>query len=186
MGQITAHGNPQSSFSLSFFLLCVRRGFDEKILRLAVQHTSSLSCFSLYILLFSRHLSLFLLLLSSSTHCFLLLCFLLFSLYPAPSSVSCFSVSCLFFLYLYFSCLLFFVSQYISCLLSLYLPLFFCLSLSILHFFASLSISLFFLLLSPHLRGASKINLKKVNKKRMVTVRRVIIFLNISRHSLLI
>ncbi len=35
-------------------------------------------------------------------------------------------------------------------------------------------------------RGASKIKLKKVNKKRMVTVRRVIIFLNISRHPLLI
>jgi hypothetical protein len=30
-------------------------------------------------------------------------------------------------------------------------------------------------------RGASKIKLKKVNKMRMVTVRRVIIFLNISR-----
>ncbi len=36
------------------------------------------------------------------------------------------------------------------------------------------------------LRGASKIKLKKVNKKRTVTVRRVIIFLNISRHPLLI
>jgi hypothetical protein len=36
------------------------------------------------------------------------------------------------------------------------------------------------------IRGASKIKLKKVNKKRMVTVRRVIIFLNISRHPLLI
>ncbi len=35
-------------------------------------------------------------------------------------------------------------------------------------------------------RGASKIKLKKVNKKRTVTVRRVIIFLNISRHPLLI
>ncbi len=35
-------------------------------------------------------------------------------------------------------------------------------------------------------RGASKIKLKKVNKKRMVTVRRVIIFLNISRRQLLI
>ncbi len=34
--------------------------------------------------------------------------------------------------------------------------------------------------------GASKIKLKKVNKKRTVTVRRVIIFLNISRHPLLI
>jgi hypothetical protein len=33
-----------------------------------------------------------------------------------------------------------------------------------------------------HVRGASKIKLKKVNKKRMVTVRRLIIFLNISRH----
>ncbi len=36
------------------------------------------------------------------------------------------------------------------------------------------------------IRGASKIKLKKVNKRRMVTVRRVIIFLNISRRSLLI
>ncbi len=35
-------------------------------------------------------------------------------------------------------------------------------------------------------RGASKIKLKKVNKKRTVTVRRVIIFLNISRRQLLI
>ncbi len=38
MGQITAHSNPHSSFSLSFFPLCVRRGFDEKILHLAVQY----------------------------------------------------------------------------------------------------------------------------------------------------
>ncbi len=38
----------------------------------------------------------------------------------------------------------------------------------------------------PYLRGASKIKLKKVNEKRTVTVRRVIIFLNISRHPLLI
>jgi hypothetical protein len=37
-----------------------------------------------------------------------------------------------------------------------------------------------------NIRGASKIKLKKVNKKRTVTVRRVIIFLNISRHPLLI
>ncbi len=37
-----------------------------------------------------------------------------------------------------------------------------------------------------HLRGASKINLKKVNKKRTVRVRRAIIVLNISRHPLLI
>ncbi len=41
MGQITAHGNPHSSFSLSFFPLCVRRGFDEKILRLAVLYKRS-------------------------------------------------------------------------------------------------------------------------------------------------
>jgi hypothetical protein len=34
--------------------------------------------------------------------------------------------------------------------------------------------------------GASKIKLKKVNEKRTVRVRRVIIFLNISRHPLLI
>jgi hypothetical protein len=34
--------------------------------------------------------------------------------------------------------------------------------------------------------GASKIKLKKVNKKRTVTVRRVFIFWNISRHPLLI
>jgi hypothetical protein len=38
VGQITAHSNPHSSFSLSFFPLCVRRGFDEKILLLAVQY----------------------------------------------------------------------------------------------------------------------------------------------------
>ncbi len=37
-----------------------------------------------------------------------------------------------------------------------------------------------------NVRGASKIKLKKVNKKRAVTVRRVNIFLNISRHPLLI
>jgi hypothetical protein len=37
-----------------------------------------------------------------------------------------------------------------------------------------------------HTAGASKIKLKKVNKKRTVTVRRVVIFLNISRHPLLI
>jgi hypothetical protein len=37
-----------------------------------------------------------------------------------------------------------------------------------------------------YVRGASKIKLKKVNKKRAVTVRRVIIFLNISRRPLLI
>jgi hypothetical protein len=30
VGQITAHSNPYSSFSSSFFPLCVRRGFDEK------------------------------------------------------------------------------------------------------------------------------------------------------------
>jgi hypothetical protein len=35
-------------------------------------------------------------------------------------------------------------------------------------------------------RGASKIKLKKVNKKITVTVRRVIIFLNISRRPLLL
>jgi len=40
VGQITAHNNPHSSFSLSFFPLCVRGGgFDEKILHLAVQYT---------------------------------------------------------------------------------------------------------------------------------------------------
>jgi hypothetical protein len=38
---------------------------------------------------------------------------------------------------------------------------------------------------SLFVRGASKIKLKKVNKKRTVTVRRVIIFLNISRRPLL-
>ncbi len=37
-----------------------------------------------------------------------------------------------------------------------------------------------------NIRGASKSNWKKVNKKRTVTDRRVIIFLNISRHPLLI
>jgi hypothetical protein len=35
-------------------------------------------------------------------------------------------------------------------------------------------------------QGASKIKFEKVNKKRTVRVRRVIIFLNISRHPLLI
>ncbi len=37
-----------------------------------------------------------------------------------------------------------------------------------------------------YVRGASKIKVKKVNKKRTVTVRRLIIFLNISRRPLLI
>ncbi len=41
MGQITAHSNPHSSFSLSFFPLCVRQGFDEKVLLSAVQYTSA-------------------------------------------------------------------------------------------------------------------------------------------------
>ncbi len=39
---------------------------------------------------------------------------------------------------------------------------------------------------SAYVSGASKIKVKKLNKKRMVTVRRVIIFLNISRRPLLI
>jgi hypothetical protein len=43
-----------------------------------------------------------------------------------------------------------------------------------------------FLLMISFVRGASKIKLKKVNKKKTVTVRRLIIFLNISRHPLLI
>ncbi len=43
-----------------------------------------------------------------------------------------------------------------------------------------------FVISLPHIRGTSKTKLKKVNKKRMVTVRRVIIFLNISRYPLLI
>ncbi len=48
--------------------------------------------------------------------------------------------------------------------------------------------TLYIFVLCEHdlLWGASKIKLKKVNKKRMVTVRRVIIFLNILRHPLLI
>ncbi len=37
-----------------------------------------------------------------------------------------------------------------------------------------------------NIRGASNIKLKKVNKKRTVTVRRITIFLNISRYPLLI
>jgi hypothetical protein len=37
-----------------------------------------------------------------------------------------------------------------------------------------------------HLRGASKIKLKNVNKKRMATARRLIFFWNFSRHPLLI
>jgi hypothetical protein len=44
VGQITAHSNLHSSFSLSFFPLCVRGGFDEKILHLAVQY-SNYVCF---------------------------------------------------------------------------------------------------------------------------------------------
>ncbi len=40
-------------------------------------------------------------------------------------------------------------------------------------------------LFNNKLRGASKIKLEKVNKKRTVRVRRVIIFLNILRHPLL-
>ncbi len=36
--QITAHSNPCPSFSLSFFPLCIRRGFDEKIPHVAVQN----------------------------------------------------------------------------------------------------------------------------------------------------
>ncbi len=38
MKQITAHSNSYSSFCLSFFPLCIRRGFDEKILHEAVQN----------------------------------------------------------------------------------------------------------------------------------------------------
>jgi hypothetical protein len=41
MKQITAHSNPYSSFSLSFFLLCIRQGFDEKIPHAAVQNTGT-------------------------------------------------------------------------------------------------------------------------------------------------
>ena len=37
-----------------------------------------------------------------------------------------------------------------------------------------------------NVRGASKIKVKNVNKKRTITVRRLIIFLNISRRPLLI
>ncbi len=44
MGQITAHSNPHSSFSLSFFPLCVQRGFDENILLSAVQYTLYVLC----------------------------------------------------------------------------------------------------------------------------------------------
>jgi hypothetical protein len=49
------------------------------------------------------------------------------------------------------------------------------------------SLKLNFMDLDPlTLRGASKIKVKNVNKKRTVTVRRLIIFLNISRRPLLI
>ncbi len=41
MKQITAHSNPCFSFSLSFFPLCIRRGFDEKIPHVAVQNKPS-------------------------------------------------------------------------------------------------------------------------------------------------
>jgi hypothetical protein len=40
MKQITAHSNPYSSFSLSFFPLCIRQGFDEKIPQVAVQNNT--------------------------------------------------------------------------------------------------------------------------------------------------
>ena len=39
---------------------------------------------------------------------------------------------------------------------------------------------------TQRVRGASKIKVKNVNKKRTVTVRRLIIFLNISRRPLLL
>ncbi len=41
VGQITAHSNPHSSFSLSFFPLCVRREFNEKVLLSAVQYSEN-------------------------------------------------------------------------------------------------------------------------------------------------
>ncbi len=41
MKQITAHSNPYSSFSLSFFPLCIGQGFDEKIPHVAVQNNTS-------------------------------------------------------------------------------------------------------------------------------------------------
>ncbi len=47
MGQITTHSNPYSSFSLSFFPLCVQRGFDEKIPHASVQN-SQFTMFFLY------------------------------------------------------------------------------------------------------------------------------------------
>jgi hypothetical protein len=47
-------------------------------------------------------------------------------------------------------------------------------------------INIYVVCMFQYVRGASKIKLKKVNKKRTVTVRRVIIFLNISRLPLLI
>ncbi len=36
--QIMTRSNPYSSFSLSFFSLCIRQGFDEKIPHVAVQN----------------------------------------------------------------------------------------------------------------------------------------------------
>jgi hypothetical protein len=42
MEQITAHSNPYSSFSLSFFPLCIRQGFVEKLPHVAVQHNTHL------------------------------------------------------------------------------------------------------------------------------------------------
>ena len=51
----------------------------------------------------------------------------------------------------------------------------------------NLSVKSYFMTVNSNIiRGASKIKLKKVNKKRTVTTRRVIIFLNISRRPLLI
>jgi hypothetical protein len=39
MQQITAPSNPYSSFSLSFYLLCIRRGFDKNFARRYAEHS---------------------------------------------------------------------------------------------------------------------------------------------------
>ncbi len=41
MKQITAHSNPYSSSSLSFCLLCIRRGFDKNFARGRAEHVST-------------------------------------------------------------------------------------------------------------------------------------------------
>jgi hypothetical protein len=39
MQQITAYSNPHPSFSLSFYPLCIRRGFDKNFARSCAEHS---------------------------------------------------------------------------------------------------------------------------------------------------